>query len=52
MGLIVSWLYKEFIGPMIIIAIGDNTINKNNRNWICEGNMKNEGRAKKYQKKL
>jgi len=27
-GLIVSWLYKEFIGPMIIIAIGDNTINK------------------------
>jgi len=27
-GLIVSWLYKEFIGPMIIIAILDNTINK------------------------
>ena len=27
-GLIASFLYKEFIGPMIIIAIGDNTINK------------------------
>lgn len=27
-GLIVSWVYKELIGPMIIIAIGDNTINK------------------------
>lgn len=27
-GLVVSFLYKEFIGPMIIIAFGDNIINK------------------------
>jgi len=28
-GLVVSFLYKEFVGPMLIIVIGDNTINKN-----------------------
>lgn len=29
-GLIVSFLYKEFVGPKLIITIGDNTIYKNN----------------------
>lgn len=29
-GLIVSFIYKEFIGPKLIIAIGDNTFNKHN----------------------
>lgn len=31
-GLIISWLYKEFIGPMIIIAVGEKTIKENDNN--------------------